>query len=109
MVDGVQEDQTRVKGLEEMVEAEAERRRPTLNYQSLPPSRWLRHHVLHWLEDAFAWAPECLASLEKAEVDGELLIKCDKQGLADKCGIQAEAHQADVLAALGEQDLWGWE
>eukprot|EP01052_Picozoa_sp_SAG31_P003991 SAG31_NODE_160_length_21908_cov_25.529048_3_plen_740_part_00 len=103
------DDQSRVKSLEEMVEAEAERRRPHLDYQALPPSRWLAHHVLRWIQDAFSWAPDYIAFLETANVDGELLVKCDKSELAEKCGIKVEAHQTDVLAALGEQDLWGWE
>ena len=115
------------------MEAEAERRRPDLGHQSLPPSRWMQHHVAKWMSDTFAWAPQYLdagpshcvrlhvsdpapsdahagrTTVRNAGVDGEGLVGCDRAGLAEKYGISEEQHQADVLMALEDQDLWGWE
>jgi hypothetical protein len=104
-------DQTRVRSLEQLVEEEADKRRPNLEYHSLPPSRWLPHHVMHWLEDAFPWSSQYVGDLEQKQppITGELLVTSDDQTLLRECSITNDAHRRQLMEALKDQDLWGWE
>lgn len=103
------DDQTRVRSLEDLVAAEADKRRPKLEYQSLPPSRWLEHHVINWLEDAFAWSTEYLGTLKDKSLTGESLVTSDDESLLTQYQITSKAHRQELMQALKDQDLWGWE
>lgn len=103
------DDQTRVRSLEQLVEEEADKRRHNLEYQSLPPSRWLHHHVIAWLEDAFPWSNEYIDALKSSNLTGELLVTSDDQTLLREYSIASETHRAELMEALKDQDLWGWE
>ncbi len=103
------DDQTRVRSLEDLVEAEADKRRPNLEYQSLPPSRWMEHHVISWLEDTFAWSSHYLDKLKSMGLTGELLVTSDDNVLKTTYDIEEKAHRDELVTALKDQDLWGWE
>ena len=103
------DDQTRVRSLEDLVEAEADKRRPNLEYQSLPPSRWMEHHVIRWLEDAFAWSGDYLTKLKSMSLTGESLVTSDDEVLRSEYEITSKAHRQELMEALKDQDLWGWE
>lgn len=103
------DDQTRVRSLEDLVEAEADKRRPNLEYQSLPPSRWMEHHVIRWLEDAFAWSGDYLGKLKSMSLTGESLVTSDDESLLSDFEITSKAHRQELMEALKDQDLWGWE
>jgi hypothetical protein len=103
------DDQTRVRSLEDLVAAEADKRRPHLEYQSLPPSRWLEHHVIRWLEDAFAWSSEYLGALKEKSLTGQRLVTSDDESLLSQYEITSKTHRQELMQALKDQDLWGWE
>ena len=91
------------------MEEEADKRRPNLEYQSLPPSRWLHNHVIHWLEDVFSWSNEYIDQLKTKNLTGELLVRSDNEALLRDYSITSEEHRAQLMDALKDQDLWGWE
>ena len=96
-----------MRSLEQLVEEEADKRRPNLEYQSLPPSRWLHKHVMRWLEDTFSWSGEYAHALGEKEVSGEQLVTSDDKDLLNTYSITAEDHRAELQKALKDQNLWG--
>ena len=62
-----------------------------------------------WLEDAFAWSSEYLGTLKDKSLTGESLVKSDDESLLTEYQITSQAHRQELMTALKDQDLWGWE